>query len=219
MKIFIVVPFYNEEKRLKRMLDGIKGSKLEVVLVDDGSRDLSLAIAQKSGFDVIKHKVNLGKGAAMKTGTHAAFLKGADAVIFMDADGQHSLSDIPKFVKRLESEKYHIIFGTRKFDRNTPLERSLGNKVGSFLVNLLFGIKVTDLLCGFRALTKKAFEAIDWESVGYGVETEMVVKTGILSLSHCEVPVKTIYLDKEKGVSLIDALAILGSVLVWRLKL
>lgn len=217
MKIFIIIPAYNEEKRIAKVLKNAKSSKLPIIVIDDGSEDKTFLVAKKSGVEVLRHKINLGKGAAMKTGAEAAFSMGANAVIFMDSDGQHRASDLPKFIKALKSGKYDVVFGSRDLTDKAPLIRSLGNKLASYLISLLFGIYVHDLICGFRAVTKKAYKKLNWESATYGVETEMVVKTGLLGLKYCEVPVQTVYYDRVKGVTILDAINILFDVFRWKL--
>ena len=217
MKIFIVVPAFNEARRIGGVLSGLKKTKLPVVVIDDGSSDRTFEIVKKYKVTALRHKINLGKGSAMKTGAEAAFSMGADAVIFMDSDGQHKIEDLPQFVKALKTGKYDIVFGSRNLGMGMPLERYIGNKLASVLVNVLFGIYVSDLISGYRALTRKAFEKINWESTGYGVETEMAVKCARLGLKHCEVPVATVYYDKFKGVSIIDAIGIFFDVFRWRI--
>ena len=218
MKIALVIPAYNEENRISETLRNLKKIDLPVIIVDDGSADKTAVKAKSKADYVLSHRVNLGKGAAMKTGAEFAFENGFTAVIYFDADGQHSGSDIPKFVDKLK-EGYDIVLGTRAYSHDVPFVRYMGNKFASVLVSLLFGIYVSDLICGFRAMNKKAFKKIYWESTGYGVETEMVIRTSRKNLKWCEVPVQTIYLDKVKGVTLMDAFGILFQVVKWRIKL
>lgn len=217
MKIFIVIPAYNEEKRINLVLQDLKKTGMPIIVVDDGSTDKTFEIAEKCGAQVLRHKVNLGKGAALKTGCDAAFLLGAEAIVMMDSDGQHKVEDLPKFIQALESGDYDIVFGTRNYSMGVPLVRYAGNKMASLLVSFLFGIYVSDLLCGYRAFTKKAYAGLGWQSTGYGVETEMVARTGKTGLRCCEVPVETIYYDKFKGVTILDATNILLDVFRWRL--
>ena len=86
MKIAIIVPAYNEAKRIDGVLDGLKKTKLPVIVVDDGSRDKTAEVIQKHNVTFLRHKINLGKGAALKTACEAAFLAGADGVIMLDSD-------------------------------------------------------------------------------------------------------------------------------------
>ncbi len=159
----------------------------------------------------------MGKGAALKTGAEAAFAFGADAVIFMDSDGQHKIEDINVFIEKLKSGKYDVVFGSRNLGYGVPLDRYLGNKMASVTISLLFGVYISDLICGFRAITRKAFKKLDWESTGYGVETEMAILTARKGLRYCEVPVSTLYYDKVKGVTILDAFSIFFDVIRWRI--
>ncbi|HJY98728.1 MAG TPA: glycosyltransferase family 2 protein [Patescibacteria group bacterium] len=220
MNIFIVIPFFNEQSRIVKVLKEIQAYQFPIVVVNDGSRDDSKAEIRGSklkGVTLLEHKVNLGKGAALKTGAEYAFNRGAGAVIFMDADGQHEAEDLPKFVKALITKKYDVVFGSRNFGYGVPFVRYIGNKVASVLIALLFGIYVSDIICGFRALSRKAYKKIKWESSGYGVETEMVIRVGKSKLRYCEIPVETLYHDKVKGVTILDALGIFGEVIKWKL--
>jgi glycosyltransferase involved in cell wall biosynthesis len=218
MNIFIVIPAYNEGSRIGNVLKKVLSYKLPVIVVDDGSKDTTFEVASKQKqITVLKHRTNLGKGAALKTGCDAAFKLGAAAVIIMDSDGQHKVSDLPQFIEALRTRKYDVIFGSRNLSMGVPLVRYLGNKFASLLISILFGIYVSDLICGYRAFTKNGYQMMDWQSSGYGVETEMVIKTGKHQLRYCEVTVETVYLDKFKGVTVIDAFSILFSVFRWRL--
>lgn len=220
MKIYIVIPLYNEEKHIRKVLEGVQKYKLPVVVVDDGSSDSSKAKvlgSRKKNVILLEHKINLGKGAAMKTGAEYAFRHGAGAVIFMDSDNQHSPDDLPKFVEALKSAKYDVVYGSRNLNFGVPFARYLGNKFSSVLAGFLYKTYVSDLLCGFRAVTKKGYEKIKWESTGYGVETEMVARAAVARLKFCELPVETIYHSKVKGVTPLDGFAIFFNMLKWRL--
>lgn len=219
MKIFIVIPAYQEEERIGNVVKNVIKTKFPIIVVDDGSKDNTFRVASKYKITTLRHKVNLGKGAAMKTGAEAAFQMGADAIVFIDSDGQHKVKDLPHFIEALEKDKFDVVFGSRNLSHGVPLVRYVGNKFASLLVSLLFGIYVSDLLCGYRGLSKKGFNIIYWESKGYGVETEMVVRTANSGLKHCELPVETVYYDDVKGVTILDAINILFDVFRWRIKL
>lgn len=219
MKITIVIPAHNEAVRIGTVLNELIKMKMPIIVVDDGSNDDTSKIIQEYKVTLLKHKINLGKGAALKTGCDAAFSSGADGVIIMDSDGQHKAGDLSKFVKELENGSYEVIFGSRNLNFGVPFVRFIGNKFASVFVSFLFRIYVSDLICGFRAFTKIGYEKLKWQSLGYGVETEMVVRAGKLRLKYCEIPVETIYLDRSKGVTILDALSILFTVLKWRISL
>lgn len=222
MKVFIVLPIYNEAKRISKVLEDLSKFKLPIVLVDDGSNDSTQKRIKESrhkNVTVLSHKINLGKGAALKTGCDYTFSKGADYVITMDSDGQHKSSDLNRFLETIKSNKYEVILGSRNMGMGAPLDRFLGNKIASVLVGVMFGIYVSDLLCGFRALSKSAYKKVRWESLGYGVEVEMIIRLNKAKLTHCEVPVETVYYDNYKGVSILDGIAIFGNLFYWKLTL
>lgn len=216
-RIYIVIPAYNESKRITKVLEELVQVRLPIIVVDDGSKDSTLERVKEYPVIALQHKVNLGKGAAIKTGCEAAFSMGAEAIIMMDADGQHKAEDLPKFIEKIQSDKYDIVFGSRNMGLGVPLVRFLGNKFASVLVALLFKAYFSDLICGYRAITKKAYMQMGLKSSDYGIETEMVIKTAKQKLRYCEIPVETIYYDKFKGVTILDAFGILLNVIKWRI--
>lgn len=217
-KITIVVPSYNEEKHIGTVLKELQKISYDVCVVDDGSKDRTANIARKYTKHVIVHNLNLGKGAAMKTGCEWAFKNGSTAVIFLDSDGQHKISDLGKFVEKI-NQGCELVYGSRNLSYGVPLVRFLGNKFGSILIALLFGVYVSDLLCGYRAISRKVYPKIKWDSSRYGVETEMVVRAAKKKILYCEVPVETVYLDGVKGVTILDAINIFFDVLRWKVTL
>lgn len=216
MKIYIVIPAFNEGKRIGQVLEDVRNMGLPIIVVDDGSSDSTFEQAKKHKVVVLRHRINLGKGAAIKTGCEAAFSLGAGAIIMMDSDGQHKGEDLPKFVEKIQSGNFDVVFGSRNMNLGVPLVRFLGNKFASVLIVLFFKIYVSDLICGFRAITKKAYMQMELKSSGYGIETEMVVKAAKLKLRYCEIPVETIYYDRFKGVTIMDAIDVLWNVIKWR---
>lgn len=214
-KIFVVIPAYNEASRIREVVRGVKKFCQNIIVVDDGSKDETEKVARKSQVTILRHRLNLGKGAAMKTGVEAAFLLGAEKVVLLDADGQHNPAHLPVFIKALNSG-YDVVFGCRDLSSGVPLVRLYGNKFGSFLISLVFGIYRSDLLCGFMAFTRETYKKIEWDSVRYGVETEIVARVGKNKLKYTEVPIETIYKDKYKGTTILDALGILLSIPRWK---
>ncbi|MFA6518500.1 MAG: glycosyltransferase family 2 protein [Candidatus Shapirobacteria bacterium] len=219
MNLTIIIPVYNEGKRAVNTVEAVlKIHDGEVVVVDDGSADNSFELLTKSfagehQISLLRHAINLGKGAAMKTGAKYAFIKGAQAVLFLDADGQHNPRYIPEFRKCLAD--YPVVFGYRELNKGMPLIRKLGNIFAAHLVNVLFGIKKKDLLCGYLGFRKEVYEIIKWNSTRYGIETEMATKVGKNKIAFKELKVDTIYIDKYKGVSLFDAMKILTQIPYW----
>lgn len=185
------------------------------MVVDDGSVDKTSEIAEGKGVEYLTHMVNLGKGAALKTGCDYAFKKlGADAVIIMDGDDQHVAGDIKLFEKALK-DGAQVVLGVRQMDAKMPLMRILGNKSMSILINLLFGRYIADIPSGFKAMTKSAYKTLIWHSSGYEVETEIAVRIAKSKLAYAEVPISTVYNGKDYGFNLLDAGKILLKLPYW----
>ena len=220
MKIFIVIPVYNEENRVVKTIKEILkiDKKNEIIVVDDGSIDNSYKEIKKefkrnNRVKIIRHLVNLGKGAAMKTGMKVAWKMGAEAVVFIDADGQHDPRYLPEFIKKLNY--YSLVFGYRLLGKNAPWIRRTGNKIAGWFIGNLFKIKRKDLLCGFLAIRKDISKKVRWKSNRYGIETEIATKVGKNKIPFCEIKIDTIYVDKYKGVTIFDAFKILLQIPYW----
>ncbi len=211
---WVIIPAYNEGPRIGKVIREVKKYTQNILVIDDGSKDQTSAVAQTSGVTVLRHRLNLGKGAAMTTGVEAAFSLGAQAVLILDADGQHNPKHIPEFLEKIEIG-VDIVFGSRNLSYGVPLVRYLGNKVGAVLIALIFHIYRSDMLCGFMAFTRQAYGKIKWDASRYGVETEIVARTGKNKLKYAEVSIETIYLDKYKGVTILDAIGILFNIPRW----
>ncbi|MBU1071522.1 glycosyltransferase family 2 protein [Patescibacteria group bacterium] len=218
MKIFLIIPSFNEGSRLHQTINKAKKyiAEKNIIVVDDGSRAPE-SLPKNSKATLIRHQLNLGKGMAMKTGAKYAFSQKADAIVYIDADLQHNPKYLPKFKKLLKTND--LVFASRRPSLNAPMVRLLGNKLASIYINILFGIYVSDLLSGYRALNKKAFKLLNWTSPRYGVETEMVARLGKYKnkLKWAEFPIETIYVNKYKGVTIIDAIKILTNSIWWKL--
>lgn len=214
--IFIVIPSCNEGNRVINLVKKIKKfSPIPIVIVDDGSH---FPVKQSLSFHLLRHKINLGKGAAMKTGAQYAFSHGASAVIFMDGDGQHDPKYLPEFIN-LYKQGFDCVLASRRPSLKVPLVRLLGNKFASIYINLLFGVYVSDILSGYRLLNKQAYKLLVWDSQRYGVETEMIARLGKnkTKIRWIEFPIESIYIDKYKGVTIIDAVKALFDSIWWKL--
>ena len=161
-KIFAVIPAYNEEKQISGVVKKTKKYVNNVVVVDDGSKDKTKDTAKKSKAIVLQHLVNLGKGAALKTGCDYAVKNKADIIIVIDADAQHNPDDIPKFLENLKNDD--IILTYRRLNKNMPFILKFGNLFINKTINFLYGIKIKDSQCGYRAFTAKAYKKLRWKA-------------------------------------------------------
>ncbi len=215
-KAIAVIPAHNESKYIGSVVNQTKNYVDEVIVVDDASSDNTKELAEKAGAIVIRHIVNLQKGAALKTGCEAAINLGADIIITLDGDGQHDPNEIPRLTEKLNQSD--LVIGVREFNRNMPKTSRLGNIFLSKLSKLLFRTNLSDSQTGFRAFNAKIYPKIVWESADYGVETEMIKKISDNNISHEEVKIKTIYNDRYKGTTPLDGIKIAIKMISWRLK-
>jgi glycosyltransferase involved in cell wall biosynthesis len=214
MRIYVVIPGHNEEKYIRTVLKKVRRFTKNVIFIDDGSTDKTRKRVGKLAT-LVHHETNLGKGAAMLTGASFAFDSlGADAVVFMDADDQHDPSHLPQFFKALKT--HQVVYGVRTLDGNVPLLRFVGNKTASIMLNLLYGTYVADIPSGYKAMKREAFTKIRWKSSGYEVETEIAIRVAHAKLSFAVIPIKAIYHERDKGMTLWDAAQILRCLITWR---
>ena len=213
-KIYVIIPAYNERKTIKNIIEEMKDRNLNIIIIDDGSKDETYKIAQKSTYSyngfVYKHVLNRGLGAALKTGIEAALKKGADIIVTFDADGQHDPEDIIPVCKPIMEGRADFVVGTRNFIE-MPLSKKLGNNIMNNLTRIFYGIHVNDSQSGLRAFNRKAAEIIEINMHGYGVSSEIIGEVKNNNLKIEEVPIKTIYTDysMSKGTNLVEGVRIL----------
>ena len=152
----IVLPCLNEEDNLIQLLPLIKEAQptAEILVVNDGSTDLSAEICHQFKVNVVSHPKPLGNGAAIKTGARNAT---GDVIVFMDADGQHRPEDIQRLLDKLD-EGFDMVVGARQPSTHASKKRLLGNTVFNKLASFMTGQKIEDLTSGFRAVRAKHFK-------------------------------------------------------------
>lgn len=152
MKISVIIPVFEEEEVIQELVQGCLAlsSVSEVIVVDDGSGDLTGKKASDAGARVITHPYNMGNGAAVKTGLREA--KG-EIVVFMDGDGQHDPSLIPQLLEDIN--QHYMVVGSRKARDHSSLFRFSANSIYNLLARYVTKFKVQDLTSGFRAIRRK----------------------------------------------------------------
>lgn len=191
-KIFIVIPAFNEESVISEVIAKIKkvGYK-NIIVVDDGSSDKTFAKAKTTSITVLRHALNRGKGAAIKTGIEAAKIMGADTVVTFDGDGQHDPKDIKKIIQLLEKGD-SIVLGVRSFDK-VPILKRLANLFGNSFTWMIYGMSVKDSQCGLRGFSKSALDVIDTQNDRYEYDSEVIREIYKNKLKYSEVPIKVYY--------------------------
>lgn len=215
MTDFIIIPAYNEGKRVAEAVNKAQVYLPNVIVVDDGSQDDTSEQARQAGAKVLRHQVNLGKGAALKTGCEYVLTQGAEKIVVMDGDGQHNPKEIPALLNALDG--HDIVFTYRQVPDSMPLILQFGNKFISQTLKLLYHINVKDTQCGYRAFTASAYSQIKWGALDYYVESEMIINAGKKKLKYNHVPIETIYTDRYKGTTVIDGFLIVAKMFGGRL--
>jgi glycosyltransferase involved in cell wall biosynthesis len=220
-RTFVVIPAYNEEKRLPDTINRLRRyhSLEHTIVVDDGSTH---PIKNYLPHEVIiaRHRVNMEKGNALKTGCELAIKLGAEIIILMDADGQHDPKEIPAMLKKLD-QGFDIVFGARYIGKGMPVFRLLGNRFLNYYAGYLFGLHLHDIWCGFRAFKVEIYPKISWNSPNYSSDVELAVKVGLNKFKHTEHFIGTIYHEKGSvtGTTLHDGLKLLIELTLWRIGL
>lgn len=197
MKIYIILPAYNEGKVISNVIKNIyRNGYNNIIVVDDGSKDNTYDKSIATGVIVIRHAINRGKGAATQTGLDAAKLLGADIVVTLDSDGQHNPKDIVKLITPIIEKKADVVLGSRMLgEKGMPKSRIFMNKIGNWITYLFFGVLVTDSQSGFRAYSKKALDSVYTYMDRYEFESEMLGQIKNAKLRIQEVPIEVIYTD------------------------
>lgn len=199
--ICCLIPSYNEAASIGAIVKRLRDGGYAVYVVDDGSTDVTASIAESEGAIVIRHKTNLGKGAALREGFKRVLRDGYDAVIVMDGDGQHEINDIPSFINKSEKSDTALIIGNRMLDTSSmPRVRRIVNRFMSYLLSKVAGQEVPDSQCGFRLIKREALAGISLESSNFEIESEMILKAAWAGFKIESVPIKTVYRNETSKV-------------------
>jgi glycosyltransferase involved in cell wall biosynthesis len=218
MKVSVVIPAYNEARWIEKVVEEVKAAGYETVVVDDCSQDQTAALAEKAGAVVLRHVINRGQGAALRTGTNWALENDAEIIVHFDADGQFRVSDIEHLVKPLAAGEVDVVFGSRFLDNTTKLPWSKKNLIMPLarLVNrILFGVKLTDPQSGFRAFWGETGREIKWRQDRMAHASEILGEIIHRRLRVVEVPITVIY--HEFGQSFLGGFKILRDVFIKKI--
>ena len=193
MQVAALVPAYQAAAKLGDVLRRLAALERPpvVLVVDDGSRDATAEVARQHGVRVLAFTVNRGKGHALLAG-FAALRDEFDAVVTLDADGQHPPECLPGFVRAAEAGA-DLVLGARARTPDMPFARRFANGFSSGWATWLAGQHVTDSQCGYRLHSRRLLERTPLTPGRYEVETEMVVRAARLGFRIAEVEVPTIY--------------------------
>jgi len=203
----ILIPAYQPGEALARLVPALLGSGAEaIILVDDGSGPQFSArfvhLAELDRVHLVRHAVNLGKGAALKTGLNFALVNFPDCrgVVTADADGQHAPEDILRVADRLREDSPALLLGVREFPKSVPLRSRLGNTITRGLLYLVAGQKLADTQTGLRGIPATlAAHLLRVPSTGYEFELDMLMACKYQGFPIVQIPIRTIYENGNKS--------------------
>lgn len=189
------LPAFNEETAIGSVVLKTRQFVDNVVVIDDGSSDDTVALARLAGAEVVSHDRNKGYGAAIQTCFTVAKEKNADVMVIIDADGQHYAEDIPQLINSVLNEGFDFVIGSRFLDNETafPQYRKLGIQFLTKCTTVGMNQKVTDSQSGFRAYSRNAINKLQSRISGMGIGSELIISAHEAGLKITEVPIQCKY--------------------------
>jgi len=199
--VLALIPGYDEAPRIGPVI-AATARHLPVLVVDDGSTDGTATEAESAGAAVIRQQPNQGKGAALRSGFRRAIAEGYEAVVTLDADGQHDPAEIPSFLQawRAGAPVPDLVIGRRDFGA-MPLVRRLSNRLGGWAFAWAVGRDIPDNQSGYRLVTRRLMEAsLASDEAGFEFEVEMIVTSIRAGWEIAWVPIRTIYAGQPSHI-------------------
>ncbi len=199
-RILALIPAYNEAERVAPVVTGAL-AHLPVLVVDDGSTDDTAAVAKAAGASVLRQRPNQGKGAALRAGFRQAIEERFQAVLTLDADGQHDPAEIPNFLQAYRTTQADLLIGARDFKQMPPLRR-LANTLGTWAFSWAMGHFIRDNQSGYRLISRQLMEAtLASHEYGFEFEVEMILICIQRGLTLEWIPIRTIYAGEGSHIS------------------
>ena len=201
--ILLAIPVYNEAKSIERVLRDVGIFARDVLVIDDGSSDVTPQLLAKHQVEVIRHAQNRGYGRSMQDILRWAEFDGYEWVITMDCDEQHEPAEIPSFVRAIERNDADIISGSRYMieridDDDAPEDRFRVNRLITQEVNDALQLQLTDAFCGFKAYRTSAMRTLRLNVDGYDFPMQFWAQAAFMNLRVREIPVRRIYKDMRR---------------------
>ena len=193
MALLIVIPAYNEEANIIRVVENIKSFPVahqDFIIVNDGSSDMTAGICKEAGFPLLDLPINLGLTDAIQAGMQYASRHGYDAVLQFDGDGQHDAKYIGNLCEAMQRESADIVIGSRFLCEKMPVNiRTAGAILLKLLIRITTGTKISDPTSGMRLFNKRMIEEFAW-NLNFGPEPDTLVYLMRSGAKIIEVPVK-----------------------------
>lgn len=202
-KVLAVIPVYNHGATLRQVAEGVLALHPHLLVIDDGSDNQVAPLLEGLPLKVVRHEVNRGKGAAIRTAAAFARESGYSHLVTLDADGQHDPAELPKFFAQIELKPRAFIVGARDFKaaEAVPFSSRFGRRFSEFWMFIQTSIRVSDMQSGYRAYPVAALNGLKlWDS-HYSFEVEVLVKAAWGGFEIVEIPVSVYYPEPDKRVS------------------
>ncbi len=220
VRVLVILPAYNEGNAITTVIGDIRGAGYEnILVVNDGSADNTVKIAKKLNVRIVSHAINRGAGAATQTGIAFAKKHNWNYVLFMDADGQHDITDLETLMNAMLTKNLDIVLGNRfgKTENQIPAMRVFFNTLARVATNIFCSKKVYDTQSGYRLLNRRAIEVLDLKVDGFGYCSEMIIVAEHLGLKVDEVPIGVRYTEYSlsKGQNIFEGISTAFN-FIWR---
>ncbi|MFN8058752.1 MAG: glycosyltransferase family 2 protein [Vicinamibacterales bacterium] len=195
MTVTALIPAFNEASTIGAVVGGVLPLVSDVVVVDDGSTDMTGRAAAEAGARVLTQPSNLGKGLAVRRGLDDVLARPTVThVLLLDGDMQHRPADVPALLAEAARTGADLVVGERRFDRSAmPRSRYYSNTIGSAILSRFIGTDVGDTQSGFRLVRAAALRGVPLTARGYEIETEMLIKLARRGASIARVTVESTY--------------------------
>ena len=226
--ILAVIPTYNNEKTLARVIGDVRRYCTDVLVVNDGSTDSTAGIIAGAGVGSISYAPNRGKGYALRRALRYAAEHGYRYMLTIDSDGQHYASDIPKFVEEIAKTPDALLVGARNLrSDNMPGKNTFANKFSNFWFRVETGIRLDDTQSGFRLYPVRRMKGMRFATRRYEFEVEVLVRAAWRGIEVRNIPVRVFYPEKAERVShfrpgkdftrisILNTLLVLGALLFY----
>lgn len=199
--VLAIIPVYMEEKFIGDVVRRVLEYVGSVLVVDDGSLDNTATKAEAAGATIIRHAINRGKGAALKSGMAHAAVTGTPFFLFLDGDGQHDPADIPAFFDVMNESEADLVVGNRMTNLAAmPVVRRLTNKFMSWQIGAICKMPLPDSQCGFRLVRRELLPVLNAQSDRFEFETESLILVARHGFRIKSVPIRTIYENQQSKI-------------------
>ncbi len=200
LKICVLIPTYNNERTLARVIEGVQVYTNNIIVVNDGATDSTSKILKKyTNLTLIHFSKNKGKGKALQVGFKKAYELGYTYAITIDSDGQHYPSDIIKFITEIEQSPNSLLIGDRNMTQEgIPKKSSFGNKFSNFWFQFETGVKLNDTQSGYRLYPLKQLANLTYFTNKFEFEIEVIVRAAWKGIEVKNVPIQVLYDESER---------------------